>query len=142
MECFVFVCFFSGYFRPFLRLFFQSGFLFSGLGFPQIRRVRWWANNFASSFSCVWFGLVGASDPVVCPLWLRSCVGLSTVALPWPKLRVPAGVCSVGVVSTPTKEFHFVFLLRGFAGVLAMDYCFGEDRFLCAALITSFRVCF
>ncbi|KAG5561243.1 hypothetical protein RHGRI_004314 [Rhododendron griersonianum] len=52
-----------------------------------------------------------------------------------------SGSLLFGVASSPTKGNHFVFLLRGFAGALwLLDYCIGEDRFLCAALITRIRV--
>ncbi|KAF7140833.1 hypothetical protein RHSIM_Rhsim06G0059300 [Rhododendron simsii] len=87
----------------------------------------------------VWFGCCLRS--VVCPPWLRSCVGLSTVTLPGPELRVPAGVCSwEWCPSTEENSLSFCFAVS--SAIRLLDYCFGEDGFHCAALFSSIRVLF
>ncbi|KAI8548589.1 hypothetical protein RHMOL_Rhmol07G0284600 [Rhododendron molle] len=53
-----------------------------------------------------------------------------------------SGSLLFGVASIPAKGNHFVFFLAVSPSLWLLDYCIGEDRFHCAALISTIRVLF
>ncbi|KAG5545158.1 hypothetical protein RHGRI_017585 [Rhododendron griersonianum] len=78
-----------------------------------------------------WFGLVAASDR----LSARRGRGAAFIFNDCPSAaRTPRASRSLlfGVASTPVKENHFVFLLRGFTGVVAFGLLhWGRQISLC-----------
>ncbi|KAF7132344.1 hypothetical protein RHSIM_Rhsim09G0178700 [Rhododendron simsii] len=83
-------------------------------GFPDLQVSVRRRRRLVSGCGAAWGGC-NNSGVVVCPPWLQSCVGLSTVTLSWPELCVPAGVYSLKWCPS-TEENSFEFLLRGLAG--------------------------
>ncbi|KAI8568898.1 hypothetical protein RHMOL_Rhmol02G0236400 [Rhododendron molle] len=85
-------------------------------------------------------GLVAASDSVVCPPWLRSCVGLSTVPFCGQNSACQREFAFWSGVLTDEGNSLCVFCFVVSPAIWRLDYYIGEDRFLCAAVFTSIRV--